>query len=67
MDDKEKLKHLLEHWIEHNEEHGKEFLEWANKAKEFGQPSVYDDITEAVKQLEKANSFLNKASDKLAA
>ena len=65
MEDKEKLGHLLLHWIEHNEEHANEFLEWANKAKEFGESPVHDDIVEATNQLEKANEFLRSASEKL--
>ena len=32
----ERFKVLLAHWIEHNEEHAKEFMEWAERAKEEG-------------------------------
>ena len=67
MDDPKKLKHLLEHWIEHNEEHGKEFQDWATKAKDFGNTAVSSDIQKAVEHLEEATKSLRSASDKLIA
>ena len=56
-----KLQILLKHWIEHNQEHGKEFQEWAGKAKDFGENAVSDNILKAVGKLEEANTFLRTA------
>ena len=67
MEDREKLQHLLGHWIEHNDEHGREFREWADKAKDFGEAEVRDDILRAVEQLKNASESLVRASDRLAA
>ena len=67
MEDREKLQHLLEHWIEHNDEHGQEFREWADKAREFGEAEVHDDILQAVEQLKKASESLGRASKRLTA
>jgi uncharacterized coiled-coil DUF342 family protein len=67
MEDREKLQHLLEHWIEHNDEHGQEFREWADRAREFGEAEVHDDILRAVEQLKNASESLGRASERLAA
>ncbi len=64
-DDKAKLGILLDHWIEHNREHAQEFTEWAEKARGFGQPAVHDDMTQAVKQINKANEYLLAALKRL--
>lgn len=67
MDEAEKgrLKILLNHWIEHNIEHIQEFSKWAEKARSFGHPAVHDEIMQAVQQMNKANEFLIKASERL--
>jgi len=65
MDEKGKLKVVLEHWIEHNQEHSEEFRQWAGKANALGEKVVGDNILGAVKHLEEANDFLNKALQKL--
>jgi hypothetical protein len=67
MEDRKKLQHLLEHWIEHNDEHGREFFEWADKARKFGEAEVHDDILRAVEQLRNASESLGRASERLAA
>jgi hypothetical protein len=64
-DDRTKLQLLLDHWIEHNREHAEEFMEWAEKAKGFGQVAVHDEMTQAVKQINKANEFLLAALERL--
>lgn len=64
-DDMTKLEILLEHWIEHNREHAEEFMEWAEKAKGLGQAAVHDDMTQAVKQINKANESLLAAMEHL--
>ena len=67
MEDREKLQHLLAHWIEHNDEHGREFREWADKARGLGEAEVHGDILRAVEQLKNASESLGRASDRLAA
>ena len=64
-DDRAKLQILLDHWIKHNREHAEEFVEWAEKAKGFGQAAVHDEMTQAVKQINKANEFLLAALERL--
>lgn len=64
-DDRAKLQILLDHWIKHNREHAEEFVEWAEKAKGFGQAAVHDEMTQAVKQINKANEFLFAALERL--
>ena len=63
--EKEKLKILLNHWVEHNSEHAQEFSRWAEKAKSSGYPVVHDEIVQAIQQINKANEFLLKASERL--
>ena len=63
--EKEKLKILLNHWIEHNTEHAQEYAEWAEKAKGFGQAEVYDEIMQAVQQMNTMNGNLQKALERL--
>lgn len=64
-DEMAKLGILLDHWIEHNREHAQEFTEWADRAKGLGQAAVHDDMTQAVKQINKANEFLLAALKRL--
>lgn len=62
----ERLKVLLAHWIEHNEEHAKEFMEWAERAKEEGiDPAICEGIARAARQMEGANSSLREALERL--
>lgn len=60
-----KLEILLDHWIEHNREHAEEFTQWAAKAKGLGQVAVHEDMTQAVKQMNKANESLLAALKRL--
>lgn len=64
-DNMTKLEILLQHWIEHNKEHGEEFMEWAEKARSFGQAAVHDHMAEAVKEINKANESLLSALKRL--
>ena len=63
--DMEKLEILLKHWVEHNEEHGKDFQEWAEKAKSHGNTEVHDDILRAVEKMREANEYLLRALENL--
>ena len=51
--EKDKLLILLDYWVKHNREHGEEFKEWAEKAKNYGEPAVHDELMEAVEQMAK--------------
>jgi len=59
--EREKIKILLNHWIEHNKEHSREFREWAEKAKGFGEAETCDDILGAAQEMDKANEPLLRA------
>lgn len=61
----EKLKILLDHWIEHNKEHGDEFREWAQKAKDFGEAVVQEDMLDAAQYMDKASESLLRALEEL--
>lgn len=63
MDEKElkKLTILLEHWIEHNQDHAVEFEEWAEKAKELSDGSVFSSIMAAAKHMMEASESLKGA------
>lgn len=63
--DMAKLEVLLDHWIEHNREHAEEFTEWAEKAKGLGQEAVHEEMTQAVKQMNRANESLLAALKRL--
>ena len=60
-EEKEKLRILLDYWIKHNKEHGEEFREWAEKAKEGGETTIYDELMSAVQQMENISIPLSKA------
>jgi len=63
--DMEKLEILLRHWVEHNKEHGKEFQEWAEKAKADGHIETHDDILSAVEKMGEANRYLLRALENI--
>jgi len=60
-----RLQILLDHWIKHNREHAEEFLEWAERAKGFGQGAVHDEIVEAAQRIGKVNESLSAALKQL--
>jgi hypothetical protein len=64
-DDRAKLQILLDHWIKHNREHAEEFVEWAEKAKGFGQAAVHDEMVQAAQRIGKANESLSAALKQL--
>ena len=64
-DERKKSEILLNQWIKHNREHAEEFSKWAEKAKDFGQTIVNDEILEAVQQMNQANECLLRALEKL--
>lgn len=35
-----KLRKMVEYWMHHNEEHARSYRDWANRARELGQPEV---------------------------
>ena len=63
--DKEKLVKLLDYWIEHNREHRDEFVEWAEKAKDFAGVAAHSYILEAAQQMDRASQFLFRALEEL--
>ena len=63
--EREKIKILLNHWIEHNKEDSREFREWAEKAKGFGEAEPCCDILEAAQEMDKANDALLRALKRL--
>ncbi|MEE8471279.1 MAG: hypothetical protein V3S51_08115 [Dehalococcoidia bacterium] len=63
--ERHKLSVLLGYWIEHNGEHGKEFREWAERARELGEIAVHDELTVAAEEMGKANASLVRALDRL--
>lgn len=63
--EKEKLRILLNHWVQHNREHAQEFRHWAEKAGEWGQGTVSEDILRAAQQMDKGNESLLKALERL--
>ncbi len=65
-EERNKLKILLGHWIEHNREHSEEFQSWAERAKALGEADVGEDISEAARELGKANECLSRALKRLA-
>ena len=64
-DEKTKLKTVVSYWVGHNKEHSQEFREWAEKAKESGESEIYDQISQAAEDIEKANEALNRALQRL--
>ena len=59
--DREKLQVLLGHWLQHNESHGKEYLRWAEKAREGGHAAAAGFIEQAVGLLRESDALLKKA------
>jgi hypothetical protein len=65
IDERAKLSTMLNYWMEHNEEHSQEFREWADKAKEFGEAEVSDEILTAAQEMDRANESLSRALKRL--
>jgi hypothetical protein len=60
-EDRAKLKHLVGHWIEHNRSHEASYTEWAERARNFGEPTTAEFIEMAVEQMQEADSMLAEA------
>ena len=63
--EKDKLRALLDYWVKHNKEHGEEFKEWAEKAKDFGETAIHDELMQAYEEMDKTNALLLSASERL--
>ena len=63
--EKGKLRALLDYWVKHNKEHGEEFKEWAEKAKDFGETAIHDELMQASEEMDKTNALLLSASERL--
>lgn len=64
-DEKGKLRALLNYWVEHNREHGREFKEWADRAKALGEVEVAGEILLAVQAMDKASGLLARSLKRL--
>ena len=64
--EKDKLRTLLDYWVKHNREHSEEFREWAEKAKQSGEPDIGSDIMEAVESMGLVDASLLRALGRLA-
>ena len=64
-DEERKLRVLLDYWVRHNEEHGQEFREWAEKARDFGEVAVHNELVAAAEGMDKANASLARALKEL--
>jgi len=60
-----RLKTLLNYWMEHNEEHSREFKEWADKVKGFGEVEAGEEILQAAQKLNEASELLARALRRL--
>ena len=63
--EKDKLRVLLDYWVKHNREHSEEFREWAEKARDSGEPDVSSDIMEAVDSMDRVDASLLRALERL--
>lgn len=60
-----KLDTLLDYTIKHNSEHAEELKSLAQKAKELGKTTVYDELVRGVEQMNSANEALAVALKRL--
>ncbi len=65
MNDLDKLRVMLPHWIEHNHGHGHEFKKWAAQLEQVGEAEVASHLENAVKALDAAQKYLEKAMEKV--
>ncbi len=64
-DEKMKLSTMLNYWMEHNKEHSREFREWADKARGFGEAKVSEEILAAAQEMDRADESLSRALKRL--
>jgi hypothetical protein len=62
----EKLRKITSHWIAHNEDHANSYRQWAERARQAGQPEAgelldrtAEDVAEQNKKLEKIIAILD--------
>lgn len=65
MTDIDKLRALLPNWIEHNVDHAAEFRVWMERAREFDQAQVVEQLASAIEEMEAVNRNLRHALDHL--
>jgi cobalt/nickel transport system ATP-binding protein len=61
MSDMDKLRTLLEHWMEHNHEHAGTYLQWAEKARSFGNPALAEMLSAIAAETRKMDGIFEKA------
>ena len=64
-DEGSRLKVILNSWIEHNKLDSEKFREWVEKAKNAENDPIYDSISQAAREMEKANERLSQLSIEL--
>ena len=60
-----KLETLLDYTVKHNSEHAEELKGLAEKAKELGKTTAYDQLIRGVQQMNEANEILVMALKEL--
>jgi len=64
-DEKGKLEGLLNSWVEHNKLDSRKFRNWMEKAKSAKDEPIYNSISQAAQEMEKANERLSQLSIEL--
>ena len=59
-DESGRLKVLLSSWVEHNKQDSAKFNEWKDKVKDTESDPIYDDVSQAAQEMEKANQSLSQ-------
>ncbi len=59
-DESGRLKVLLSSWVEHNKQDRAKFNEWKDKVKDTESDPIYDDVSQAAQEMEKANERLSQ-------
>jgi thioredoxin 1 len=60
VDERGRLKVLLTSWVEHNKQDSERFRKWKEKAKNAEGDPIYDGISQAAQEVEKANQRLSQ-------
>jgi thioredoxin 1 len=59
-DERGKLRVLLSSWVEHNKQDSAKFRKWKDKVKDTESDPIYDDVSQAAQEMEKANERLSQ-------
>jgi len=59
-DERGRLRTLLTSWTEHHKEHSEKFGKWKEKAENVGNDPIYNGISQAAQEMEKANERLSQ-------